>query len=106
MSCAFKFLSAERKGAIAAEATYPYTAGKAGKTGGCKAAREEDSARWAELVDRTALPAAAETFACYDGRETAKTATVPIFKAPKFAEAAVLLVEDFLTGAEVELARL
>jgi len=39
MSCAFLFLKSERKGSIATEASYPYTAGAASKTGKCKGAK-------------------------------------------------------------------
>ena len=45
MSCAFTFLTGERKGAIASEASYPYTAAKAGKTGSCKATRASVGAK-------------------------------------------------------------
>jgi C1A family cysteine protease len=39
MSCAYVFLSGEKKGQIATEASYPYTAGAASKTGSCKGSK-------------------------------------------------------------------
>jgi cysteine peptidase B len=36
MSCAFQYLTSDAKGKMATEASYPYTAGAAGKEGSCK----------------------------------------------------------------------
>jgi len=67
MSCAFEYLKSEQKGNAASEASYPYTAGAAGKTGKCKASGSSVGAKISGYKDLPATEAQMATWLATNG---------------------------------------
>lgn len=61
----------------------------------------DSTRRWGQLLDVGGLRKGAKVFLCYDGREISPLESDPWFAKSIFADAAVVLVEGFLSKKEV-----